>query len=335
MSQPTDPHDDPQGPGDARPTAAQIISRDDHKTQQRLKGKKVLITGATSGMGLETAKALASVGCHLYLPVRDLSIANRMIVDIQQYTGTTDKAQIELLTMDLSSLDSVRKCVHELKIRTPSLNILINNAGVMGIPESRTVDGFETHFGTNHLGHFLLFQLVKDLLLAATTEDFNSRVICLSSSGHNRSPILFDDYDFKKAGYDRLKAYGQSKTANIYLALEIERRYGKQGIHAWAVHPGAVSTNLARHIGDEYERQVEPFRKYTKSIPQGAATTVWAATGSDLEGKGGKYLEDCRVAKPRAPADSLMTGHSPWCYDQVAANRLYEESMTMVGLKDQ
>jgi len=328
----TDPHDNPQGPGDARPTAAQIVVREN--AADRLKGKKVLITGATNGIGFETAKVLASIGCHLYLPVRNLSAASATIAEIQKYAD--GKAQVEVLSMDLASLASIREAVKELKKRTQTLNILINNAGVMAIPESYTVDGFETQFGTNHLGHFLLFQLVKPLLLAGSTKEFNSRVISLSSAGHAFGQVMFDDFDLKKSGYDKWKAYGQSKTANIYLATEIERRYGNKGIHAWAVHPGGILTNLGAHLSEqEIAPMLESMTKELKSVGQGAATTVWAATAAGLEGKGGRYLEDCRVAKPKTAADSFSTGHAPYAYDEGAAIRLYEASFAMVGIKDE
>jgi len=219
--------------------------------------------------------------------------------------------------------------------------ILINNAGVMACPEGKTTQGYETQFGTNHLGHFLLFQLLKPLLLAGSTPTFNSRVISLTSIGHNLSPILFDDHDLKKAGYDKWKAYGQSKTANIYLATEIERRYGNQGLHAWAVHPGGIMTNLGRHM-EESEMsgmlaQNPDLVKTLKSPEQGAATTILATVAKEFEGKGGKYLEDCRVGRPAVWGTGSFLpkhGHAPHAYDTEAAQRLWEESNKMVNFKE-
>jgi len=213
--------------------------------------------------------------------------------------------------------------------------VLINNAGVMGSPQGRTADGFETQFGTNHVAHFLLFQLLKPTLLASSTPSFHSRVICVSSSGHKRSSVLFDDFDLKKRGYDPWVAYGQSKTANIFLANEIERRYGGAGLHGLALMPGGIKTGLQVHV-------LELMKKYEddpkvmatiKSCEQGAATTVWAATAKEWEGQGGKYLEDCSVARPSPETTRPGEyGHAVWTYDEEAAKHLYEESLTLVGM---
>jgi len=208
---------------------------------------------------------------------------------------------------------------------------------VMACPEGQTKQGFELQFGTNHLGHFLLFLLLRPLLQAGSTPEFNSRVISLSSSAHRLSPILFDDINFKNGGYEEWKAYGQSKTANIYLATEIERRYGSQGLHAWAVHPGSIRTNLSRHMDpNEFNRLTgDPAGvKAAKTVEQGAATQVWAATAKGLEGKGGRYLEDCRVSRPKGPNDGPRVGYVPHIYDEEAAKRLWEESLVMVNEKE-
>jgi len=281
------------------------------------------------------------LGCELYLPVRDPSVSaelkKKLLVDV---AGGHEISPIHIMQIDLSDLDSVRRFADELKSKTDKLNILINNAGIMGTPESKSKQGYELTFATNHLGHFLLFQLLKPLLSAGSTPQFNSRVVSLTSKGHNLSPVLFDDYDLKQVGYDKWKAYGQSKTANIYLANEIERRYGSQGLHAWSVHPGGIMTNLARHMPEE---EMQGFFKANpniattiKSPEQGAATTIWAAVSRELEGRGGKYLEDCKIPGPVVSSDKWLpdNGYSTWAYDTEAAKRLWEESNKMVNFKE-
>ena len=212
----------------------------------------------------------------------------------------------------------------------------------MATPEGKTKDGFETQFGTNHLAHFLLFQLLKPALLAASTPTFNSRVITLSSSGHGFSTVLFDDYDLKKRGYDPWVSYGQSKTANIYMANEIDRRYGSRGLYATSVHPGSIVTsglgkNLTPEVMQQVMARVDPSElnpKGFKSAAQGAATTVWAATAREWEGKGGRYLEDVGVAAPRTSPGSI-TGYVAHAYDVDAAKGLWADSCRMVGVQDE
>jgi NAD(P)-dependent dehydrogenase (short-subunit alcohol dehydrogenase family) len=209
----------------------------------------------------------------------------------------------------------------------------------MACPEGQTTDGFETQFGTNHLAHFLLFELLKPTLLSSSTPEFNSRVVALSSGGHRISAVHIDDLDLKKSGYEPWKAYGQSKTANIHMATEIERRYGSKGLHAYAVHPGGIHTSLQRHVPQATidAWSAPEIEKKMKSPEQGAATTVWAAISKDLEGKGGKYLEDCSVAAARGPgeAKALDSGYSPYVYDEETARKLWEISLKMVGVNSE
>ena len=209
--------------------------------------------------------------------------------------------------------------------------------GVMAIPESRTADGFETQFGTNHLAHFLLFQLLKPLLLSSSTPAFNSRVIALSSSGHRASGVMFDDYNFEKAGYNKFLAYGQSKTSNIYMANEIDRRYSSKGLHAFSVHPGGAMTGLHTHLDDvmkEYMRTNQEVINHMKSPAQGAATTVWAALSTDLEGSGGKFLEDCSIAKPVQGPGILALGYAPHAYNEEGEKKLWADSLKMLNIED-
>jgi NAD(P)-dependent dehydrogenase (short-subunit alcohol dehydrogenase family) len=208
--------------------------------------------------------------------------------------------------------------------------------GVMACPEGKTQDGFETQFGINYLAHFLLFQLLKPTLLASSSPSFHSRVVSLSSSAHRMSPVHLDDLDLKKAGYDPWVAYGQSKTASIHMATEIERRYGSQGLHASAVHPGSISTTLQRYLRPEFVQMWSSpeLERKMKSPEQGAATTVWAAIGSEWEGTGGKYLEDCRVSEPIQDGEDggRDPGFVPHAYDEDVAKELWVISLRLVGL---
>ena len=207
----------------------------------------------------------------------------------------------------------------------------------MATPESRTADGFETQFGTNHLAHFLLFQLLRPSLLASSTPTFASRVVCVSSAGHGFSPVRFGDLDLKQMGYDPWVAYGQSKTANIHMASKIERRYGHRGLHALSLTPGSIQSGLQKHLTPEVlgnimkrlgVQQLSGARY--KSAAQGAATTVWAAVAAEWEGKGGRYLENCSVA---APSSGQMSGYAAHAFDEEAAQRLWVESCGLVGLE--
>lgn len=317
----------PKGPGDQRPTALQVI--EDENLKDKLKDKVILITGCSSGIGIETARALSVTGATLYLTARDSNKAQSMLGDL------TKKPNVHLLTLDLNSLDSVRTCAAEFLSKSNQLHILINNAGVMATPEGRTADGIETQFGVNHLAHFTLFNLLKDTLLASSTPCFNSRVIMVSSMAHRFSEVVLDNTNLDGI-YDPMKAYGQSKTANIWTSNEIDRRYGPQGLHAFSLHPGAVMTGLGQFLSDAQIREWsknEALAPTWKSVEQGAATTVWAAVAKELEGKGGKYLADCQIAGPHDPETGLEdTGYAPWAYDEAKEARLWEISTRLAGL---
>ncbi|DBB06812.1 TPA: hypothetical protein ACH3X3_009474 [Trebouxia sp. C0006] len=237
-----------------------------------------------------------------------------------------------------------RLCVHHRQRSAERANCTEGHLGqlqiqsgqrVMACPEGHTKEGFETQFGTNHVAHFLLFQLLKPALLASSTPEFNSRLVSVSSSGHEYSRILFDDLNLKKAGYDMWKAYGQSKTANIYLANEVDRRYGSKGLHANSVMPGVIFTPLARHLDPEMVKAFETpyYQKLQKNAQQGAATTVWAAISRECEGKGGKYLEDCGIGKPRQDGKG-SAGYAPHVYDEATAKKLWDVSLQLVGMTD-
>ncbi|KAM0429274.1 hypothetical protein ACHAPT_006488 [Fusarium lateritium] len=330
-------HNNPQGPGDARPTALQIIQDED--LLGKLAGKSVFITGANQGVGIETARAIHATGASVFLGVRDL-VKGQQAIEYIKASDPENKAPLELIEISLDSFDSVRKGAEALLAKSKELNILILNAGVMYTPEGRTVDGFETQFGVNHLGHFLLFQLLKPALLAASTPTFNSRVVSVSSMGHRAGEVRFHDFNFEEPNsYHPWIAYGQSKTANIYMVNEIEKRYGNRGLHALSLHPGGVGTNLHRYITDPeilgiMDRNPE-LKKLVKSPAQGAATSAYAALSKDWEGKGGKYLNDCDEAGPAHPDSTTMSpdnGYAPWAYDEEKAAKLWAESCKMVGL---
>ncbi|KAH6892534.1 hypothetical protein B0T10DRAFT_400913 [Thelonectria olida] len=320
-------HSSPTGPGDARPTALQIIQ--DNDLEGKLSEEKILITGCSSGIGIETARALAKTGATLYLTARDLEKAKEALDDL------VDSDKVHLLALDLNSFASVRACAAEFLSKSSSLNILINNAGVMVPPEGRTVDGWETQFGTNHLAHFLLIQLLTPALLSASKPGFESRVVQVSSSGHRQSEVMFDNVNME-GNYESWKGYGQSKTAMNWTANEIERRYGSRGLHAFSLHPGGILSGLQKYVTEEIRASwgAASTQVFMKSTEQGAATTVWAAVAKELEGTGGKYLEDCQVIGPWDPATGLIgPGYAPWTYDEEKATKLWEKSLEWVGEK--
>lgn len=240
--------------------------------------------------------------------------------------------------MDQNSLESVRHAAGEFIAKNKQLNVLVCNAGVMAVPApgTKTKDGFETQFGVNHLSHFLLFNLLKPLLLSSSTPDFNSRVVMVSSSGHHAGGVKVGDYGFEKSEYTPWSAYGQSKTANIYMANEIERRYGTKGLHSNSLMPGGIDTGLQVHIPLEMRRQWFDSNPTAKSPAQGAATTVLAAVGKDWEGVGGKYLDNC--AEAPALDDGGVRGaygYMPHAFDEGLEKQLWTDSLAMVGLKDE
>ncbi|KAJ9156324.1 Oxidoreductase [Pleurostoma richardsiae] len=320
-------HQSPQGPGDKRPTAVQII--EDEGLEDKLSGKVAFVTGCSSGIGVETARALFLAGATLYLTARDLTKAKTALGDI------VSSDRVHLLHLDLASLASVRSCAAAFLSQSKVLNILICNAGVMQPPEGRTQDGFETQFGTNHLAHFLLFNLLQPALEAGATHEFASRVVILSSVAHRFGEVPFDNVNFE-GNYDSMAAYASSKTANLWTANEIERRFGAKGIHAWSIQPGAVLTDLMRHMSGETQSGLakDPYlASIFKTPAQGAATSVWAATAPALEGQGGKYLEDCQIAGPWDPSSNPWgPGYGAHAYDEEKAAKLWTKSLEWVGL---
>jgi NAD(P)-dependent dehydrogenase (short-subunit alcohol dehydrogenase family) len=325
-------HVSPEGPGDSRPTALQVV--EDEGMKGKLKGRVIVITGTSSGLGIETARALYTTGATLFLTARNVRKAKAALANISELGRT------EFIEMDLESFASVRAAAKAILEKTDKINILINNAGIMAAPGLEfTKNGHELQFGTNHLSHFLFFQLLKPALLAATTPDFHSRVVNVSSAAHRLNGInATDNYNFEKGGYNPWVSYAQSKTANIYMANEIERRYGSRGLHATSVHPGGIATGLSKHIPKaEIAAMLEDkaLVKSLKNPEQGAATTVWAAIGEEWENKGGKYLSNCAEAK-RGNDDGDMSGadYASHTYYMESEGRLWEDSLKIVGLTD-
>jgi NAD(P)-dependent dehydrogenase (short-subunit alcohol dehydrogenase family) len=329
MSQYATAHANPQGPGDARPTALQIVK--DEGLLGKLLAKVVPITGGNQGIGLETARALHATGATVFIMARSSEKIEKAISDIISWPEAESASPVYGIDLRLDSLESVRAAARSFLARSEKLNLLILNAGVMATPH-----GFETRFDTNHLGHFLLFQLLKPALLAATTPSFQSRVVSVSSKAHRTGGIRFDDFNFERDSYNPWLAYGQSKTANIYFAAELERRYKAQGLHALAVHPGSILTNLSQYIDLKQFDLSGELKLYLKSPAQGAATTVHAALSKEWEGRGGKYLSNCAEEPPQKPGinpTSVEPGYAPWIYDEEAEIRLWEESNKLVGFQ--
>jgi NAD(P)-dependent dehydrogenase (short-subunit alcohol dehydrogenase family) len=287
-----------------------------------LSGKLALVTGASTGIGLETARALAAAGAHVVLAGRD---AARIETAVSTVRDQVPDAELEAGSLDLASLDSVRAFAQWYSETHDRLHLLINNAGVMYTPLERTAEGFEMQFGTNHVGHFLLTNLLVPMLLA----DPPSRIVNLSSGGHRGSDIAWDDPNYERREYDKFSAYGQSKTANILFSVELERRLADRGVHAYAVHPGMIATELGRHMTeDDFAQMAERAKRAPsgglpprKSVEQGAATSVWAATAPELDEQGGTYLADTAVTDE----------YAPWARDPESAGRLWTLSEELVG----
>lgn len=328
MSPYSEAHANPNGPGDARPTAMEIIR--DEGMIDGLEGQAIVITGISSGIGVETARALAATGANLFLTARDVSKARSALANFY------DPQRMDIVEMDQANLSSVRQAASAILAKTSKIHLLVNNAGIMAIPDLRfTSDGHELQFGTNHLAHFLLFKLLQPALLAAATEALPSRVVVLSSSGHNIHGLNGgDDYNFQYDDYDPFTAYGQSKTANIYMSNEIERRFGSRHLHSTSIHPGIIATGLVQHMPPDAFKGMEHLYPAMKSVEQGAATSVLAAIGRRWKHEGGKYLVDCDIASPHTNQDDAFTsgGYAQHAYDEEKATKLWHDSLALVGL---
>jgi len=290
-----------------------------------LTGTTALVTGASAGIGVETVRALAAHGATVIGTGRDLDKARRNLADAGVEVGDA----VTLEELDLSSLAAVRDFTDRIYARVDHLDLLVANAGMMACPEGLTVDGIETQFATNHLGHFVLVNRLVPLLLAGAP----SRVVVLSSSAHRICDVDLDDVNFERTPYQPWAAYGRSKTANAQFAVELDRRLRDRGVRAVAVHPGAIDTELHRHLDEDGLAFVtQAGGPPRKTVPQGAATTVWAAAVAGAEDVGGRLLEDSTLTAPPVdgvpvPGDFAM----PYVYDPAKGAALWARSEELVG----
>mgnify|MGYP003649498118 CR=1 FL=1 len=298
-----------------------------------LSGKLVVITGGASGLGQETARAMAAKGAHIVIPVRDMAKGEAAVAAIK---ASVADAEIELMQCDLGKMASIRAFAKAFLVQHDKIDLLINNAGVMACPHMTTSDGLEMQFGTNHIGHFLLTNLLTPALVKAAKAGGDVRIVNLSSRGHHFDTVHFDDPHFETRDYDKWASYGQAKTANIMFSVGLEKRLADKGVHSLAVHPGGIQTNLGRHLTEDdiaaLMKRMEDNSQGNfafKTVEAGAATTCYAATAPELEGKGSVYLEDCHVAdvNDADPAGSVRS----YAVDPGNAEKLWALSEATVG----
>lgn len=310
---------------DANTTASEVIEG------ISLQGRTAVVTGASSGLGIETARVLAQAGATVVLLARD---AEKLAAVVRSLEESLPGARLDTGIVDLADLNSVRAAAAAILESHSDIHLLINNAGVMACPLVRTAQGFEMQFGTNHLGHFLLTGLLLPALSRGAVQGPDpSRVVALSSTGHKFSGIIFEDPNFERGDYDKWIAYGQSKTANSLFAVGLDQRMQDAGVRGFAVHPGMIMTDLGRHmLPEDFDRLNSAMptvgQMKVKTVEQGSATSVWAATSPELAVQGGLYLEDCRIAQPAAPG--IEGGVEPYAVDPVAAERLWKLSEDLV-----
>jgi NAD(P)-dependent dehydrogenase (short-subunit alcohol dehydrogenase family) len=317
---------------DATSTTDEVLEGTD------LSGKRVLVTGVSAGLGVETARALARHGARVVGAARDLAKAELATAQVRA-DATAGGGSLELVEIDLASLASVRVCADALVSRNEMFDLVIANAGVMATPFGHTADGFETQFGTNHLGHFLLVNRIAPLMRP------DARLVSLSSSGHRFGDVDLNDPNFERTPYEPFVGYGRSKTANILFAVEFDRRHRSRGIRATAVHPGGIRTELDRHLDpgwipgmiEQMNRDLAaegkpPFQ--FKTIPQGAATSVWAGVVAQADEVGGRYCENCHVGVI-VPDDrkisAISEGVRGYALDPERAEALWVKSEELVG----
>jgi NAD(P)-dependent dehydrogenase (short-subunit alcohol dehydrogenase family) len=297
-----------------------------------LSQKRILVTGVSAGLGVETARALAAHGAQVIGAARDLSKAQAATEQVRAQASRG--GSLRLVQLDLASLASVRGCADSLLAEGNPIDVIIANAGVMACPKSTTVDGFETQFGTNPLGHFVLVNRIASLLRPG------ARLVNLSSAGHRFADVDLDDPNFEHSPYTEFTAYGRSKTANVLFAVEFDRRHKDRGVRATALHPGVIQTELSRYMTPEVMQRLMAQINASqppgaaplswKSIPQGAATSVWSACVADAESIGGRYCEDCQVAEV-VTVPGLRRGVRPYALDPQRARALWQKSEQWVG----
>lgn len=317
----TPQHKLPSGFG-AQTTATEVLAGID------LAGRLAIVTGGYSGLGIETVAALSAAGAQVIVPARRPEVARGAL-------EARGLGSVEVDDLDLSDLDSVRAFADRFLASGRSVDILINNAAIMAAPEARVGDGWESQFATNHLGHYVL----TNLLWPALTLGGGARVIALSSTGHKLTGIRFDDPQFT-TGYDKWLAYGQAKTANSLFAVQLDKLGAGHGVRAFAVHPGGIMTELQRHLPREemiaagwMTADGTPHERF-KTPEQGAATSAWAATSPMLAGRGGVYCEDCDIAEFTVPdsPEARIAGVNPHAVDPDAAARLWAYSAELTGV---
>jgi NAD(P)-dependent dehydrogenase (short-subunit alcohol dehydrogenase family) len=303
-----------------------------------LHGKRILVTGVSAGLGVETARSLVAHGAKVVGAARDLAKAETATAQVRK-DAAANGGSFELVALDLASLKSARACADALLAKGEPLDVVIANAGVMATPLSYTTDGFEMQFGTNHLGHFVLVNRIAPLIRAG------GRLINLSSLGHRFSNVNLEDPNFERTPYDPWVGYGRSKTANILFAVAFDRRHRDRGVRAVAVHPGGIRTELGRHLDpDFFQKRIDQINQQLaaqgkgpfqwKTIPQGAATSVWAGVVAAADEIGGQYCENCHVARKvagDATASTIVEGVLGYALDPKAAEALWKKSEELVG----
>jgi NAD(P)-dependent dehydrogenase (short-subunit alcohol dehydrogenase family) len=303
-----------------------------------LKGKRILVTGASAGIGVETARSLAAHGADVVGAARDLGKAEKATAQVRK-DAAAGGGSFELIELDLASLKSVRACAEKLLAKGEPFDVVIANAGVMATPFAQTLDGFETQFGTNHLGHFVLVNRIAPLIRKG------GRLINLASSGHRFANVNLEDPNFEQTPYEPFVAYGRSKTANILFAVAFDERHRDRGVRAAAVHPGGIQTELGRHLNSgQLQTMVEQMNKQLaaegkapfewKTIPQGAATSVWAGVVAPADEIGGRYCENCHVGQivpDSVTISAISEGVRGYALDRKNAEALWKKSEEMVG----
>jgi NAD(P)-dependent dehydrogenase (short-subunit alcohol dehydrogenase family) len=303
-----------------------------------LRGKRILVTGVSAGIGVETARSLAAHGAHVVGAARDLTKAKGATAQVQK-DAAANGGSFELVELDLGSLKSVRACADALLAKREPFDVVIANAGVMATPFGHTADGFETQFGTNHLGHFVLVNRIAPLIRAG------GRLINLTSAGHRISNVDLDDPNFEQTPYEPFVAYGRSKTANILFAVAFDKRHRERGVRAAAVHPGVIQTELGRFMDpSQMQRLIDNMNQQLaaegkgpfqfKTVPQGAATSVWAGVVAPADEIGGRYCANCRVGEI-VPDNVTLSGVSEgvrgYALDPTTAEALWKKSEELVG----
>ncbi|OTA08000.1 short chain dehydrogenase/reductase [Trichoderma parareesei] len=337
-------HASRNGPGDARPTALQIVQDElqySDKASSPLSELTIVITGATSGIGYETARALYATGAKLFITARDTAKAmqaiDRIVSSIPPVNGRRYQ-KIEVVCMDMDSLASVRHAAGEILTRTKTINVLINNAGIAKISLEHTKDGLERNWGINYVAHFLLTRLLLPRLEASSSPARRSRIVNLSTTGHRLFPTHLEDPNFGKTPYEPMSAYATSKLALIYHANYLDRHFSDRGIRAVSVHPGTIQTPMLDKYDALRSEKVDlppAYAEELKSAEQGAATTVFAVVASCLEDKGGVYLENCTYGKEAAEDLGPMDGgYAAFAFDEEVEERLWKDTCKLLGVSE-